>query len=205
MKHPLPMSDSRPEFTLSQLREEDYQATVTLIEYLLPHIHRLVRLLGRRHHLDPFELDDIAQEVILSLYKRLPQLLKQLPDQLDNDELRQHLRSWASSVVRSHVAHSSRARSLHRIGEVKVETEGPGAVEAPRQQRATEAKELLELLAVNLRDVDRRVLQYLLEGWRPQEIAQRMDVSPTQLYARIRTIQRKLRRVVPDRKQASSG
>jgi RNA polymerase sigma factor (sigma-70 family) len=118
---------------------------------------------------DEFRASDFAQEVWAAVWVSL--------DQLQADADTPACRHWMRQTTRSVLSH------LHQHAELPTEPLDASLDIADDTTARNQREQLEEMMAVLKRD-DRQLIQLLLDGFKPHEAAQVLDISLTAFYQR---------------------
>ncbi|MBX3212826.1 MAG: RNA polymerase sigma factor [Labilithrix sp.] len=152
-----------------------------LYERYFPLVWRWAARLGVPQH----SLDDVVQEVFLTLYKRL-----------DDFEGRSSLRSWIFAVTYRVVSNFRRRRSSRPAGDGDAEVDAIAAEGVHPEAAATqsEAMTLLQSILDGLDDEKREVFVMAeLEGFNATEIGHLLGVSSNTVASRLRHAREQVR------------
>lgn len=132
------------------------------------------------------ELDDVAQEVFVSVYRHL--------DEYDVDR---PLRPWLFSFAFRHAANHRRL-ARHRREKASSDQESQSHRPSPEEDLQRSEDRALILEALNQVKLERRAILIMhdIDGFSVPEIAETLEVNPNTVYSRLRLARHDLEKAV---------
>ena len=196
------MAEAMPTLDFEKLKQKDEGELRMLFEQLLPKVLLMARRAGAKYRLESADCEDIANDAILHVYKRLDTILPQVAD---TDQVLDSLMRFANRVTFNLVTEAARSRqrrSTTDLGEVRVSPEyvDSKAVNAEEELVAAEedllTKELLDRVVQTLSAEDRQLFTLYLEGHPIKEIADILKLSAAEASRRHYNVIRRIRNAV---------
>jgi RNA polymerase sigma factor (sigma-70 family) len=180
------METSQPTIAVDQLAQGNAETWEAMLKWLLP---RLLSFLYSRQQANPLDVEDVAQVVLIDIYRNLPRFLSQAKAS-DRPVTAETIGRWAFLLARrrmsDYVRHRAQRSGYEQPIEFADQVVAP-ELTSPALRSREQTVSLLTDAVAKLPDEDRQLVELVANGTKTSEIARLLKIS-------VPTVRRRLAR-----------